>query len=860
MIRFIVLLFLLFELSAFSQDLSYVHYSTHNGLPSNQVYNIFQDSNGFVWFATDRGIAKYDGNKFTQYDQSDGLPSSTIFRFFPQRNGEVWCSTFQNRLFYFNPDHDKFYSYKYNDSVVKYSKGSLNENFYLADNGTVNISYQNYPGVLVISNDGQLLNSLPTTNHEVSDLFSVIEHNDSSFFNFFLYDTTDFSNYNVLESNNNYEFFKFKHLGIEYHKEFKLGNAFMFSMDNHLVINNKAKERTITKNFDNKILGIGKYDDNHIWVGFFKGGVKVISLDGQQKHHFLKNKSVTYCKEDTHGGVWFSTLSKGVYHSRNNNIQKYPIDNDFSYVTNGKDDKVIAGTIAGDNYEIYNNDIELLSSLKKKKPDFIFYSNNSGFYFSSTSGASNYSFQSENLTTNLNTLPSTFYVTFCEDFQKPFLAAGTVRIEYFNKATNSFSNVCLNNRIRSVCWHEKGIYIGTLNGLMNYDTIAENISPFPNPLLEVRVEKVMTYNAVTYVGTMGEGLLLIDGDSIIQVGKVDGLSSNLVNDLYVQNDSVSWVATNNGLNRVLVTQDCTLVNVYNEDDGLIDSYINDVFVKGNKVWIATRSGLCSMDIPEVVTAPTYDLYFNWNAVKIGEVSYSDSSLSLLSYNENNLIFSYNAAYFSAKQGINFRYKLAGKDNAWNYTSSREIKYFLLSPGIYSIKVQASVNGKNWGDNELTKTFIIYPPFYQTWWFYLLVCLAVGALIYFFFRIRVLSYNKDIVRELLRLLLKRLTPNARFFTVKEQGVDVKISSDNVLFVKSDGNYLEIYTTTKRHVIRCKIGDFISLVPDKIEYLRVSRSCIVRIDKITAKGQKSIQINEHEIAVGRTYQKLINELPF
>ena len=130
------------------------------------------------------------------------------------------------------------------------------------------------------------------------------------------------------------------------------------------------------------------------------------------------------------------------------------------------------------------------------KPDFIFYSNYCGFYFSSTSGASNYSFQNENLTTNLNTLPSTFYVTFCEDFQKPFLAAGTVRIEYFNKANNSFSNVYLNNRIRSVCWHEKGIYIGTLNGLMNYDTIAENISPFPNPLLEVRVEKVMTYNAM----------------------------------------------------------------------------------------------------------------------------------------------------------------------------------------------------------------------------------------------------------------------------------------------------------------------------------------------------------------------------
>ena len=90
--------------------------------------------------------------------------------------------------------------------------------------------------------------------------------------------------------------------------------------------------------------------------------------------------------------------------------------------------------------------------------------------------------------------------------------------------------------------------------------------------------------------------------------------------------------------------------------------------------------------------------------------------------------------------------------------------------------------------------------------------------------------------------------------------MKINSSDILFVKSDGNYLEIHTSSKRHVIRCKIGDFLKLVPDKIEYLRVSRFYIVRIDKIQAKGLKTITIREHQISVGRTYQSAVDDLPF
>ena len=137
---------------------------------------------------------------------------------------------------------------------------------------------------------------------------------------------------------------------------------------------------------------------------------------------------------------------------------------------------------------------------------------------------------------------------------------------------------------------------------------------------------------------------------------------------------------------------------------------------------------------------------------------------------------------------------------------------------------------------------------------------IVLVIYAFFKIRVLTYNRDIVRELMRMLLNRITPKSKQFFIRVQGATVKVNSLDVGFVKSSGNYLEIHTTKNRYVTRMKIGDFEQLPPDKLDYIRVNRSYIVRIDKITAKSPKSLKVLGQEVPIGRTYQKAISELPF
>ena len=66
------------------------HYTTADGLPSNTVYYVFQDSKRFIWFATDAGVARYDGSHFDYYKKRDGLSSNEVVRIQEDSFGRIW--------------------------------------------------------------------------------------------------------------------------------------------------------------------------------------------------------------------------------------------------------------------------------------------------------------------------------------------------------------------------------------------------------------------------------------------------------------------------------------------------------------------------------------------------------------------------------------------------------------------------------------------------------------------------------------------------------------------------------------------------------------------------------------------------
>jgi ligand-binding sensor domain-containing protein/two-component sensor histidine kinase len=68
-------------------------YSTANGLAHNTVNKIVRDTRGFLWFATDDGLSRFDGYGFVTYSVEQGLPHRRVTDLLETRDGELWVAT-----------------------------------------------------------------------------------------------------------------------------------------------------------------------------------------------------------------------------------------------------------------------------------------------------------------------------------------------------------------------------------------------------------------------------------------------------------------------------------------------------------------------------------------------------------------------------------------------------------------------------------------------------------------------------------------------------------------------------------------------------------------------------------------------
>ena len=81
----------------------------------------------------------------------------------------------------------------------------------------------------------------------------------------------------------------------------------------------------------------------------------------------------------------------------------------------------------------------------------------------------------------------------------------------------------------------------------------------------------------------------------------------------------------------------------------------------------------------------------------------------------------------------FSYRLIGSDTAWTLAGNEErILFNSLDPGAYSFEVKARTDGSAWGATT-SVGFTILPPFWATWWFRILVVLAIACAAWLVFR-------------------------------------------------------------------------------------------------------------------------------
>lgn len=100
--------------SSSTEKLYFNQFSTKNGLPSTQVWNVYQDRFGYIWAATNEGVARFDGYHFYPYydDAQKNIHLKMASRFFEDSDGTLWVLSGSGFLNRFDRNSDKFFHIK----------------------------------------------------------------------------------------------------------------------------------------------------------------------------------------------------------------------------------------------------------------------------------------------------------------------------------------------------------------------------------------------------------------------------------------------------------------------------------------------------------------------------------------------------------------------------------------------------------------------------------------------------------------------------------------------------------------------------------------------------------------------------
>ena len=88
-------------------------------------------------------------------------------------------------------------------------------------------------------------------------------------------------------------------------------------------------------------------------------------------------------------------------------------------------------------------------------------------------------------------------------------------------------------------------------------------------------------------------------------------------------------------------------------------------------------------------------------------------------------------------------------------------------------------------------------------------------------------------------------------IKDEYVFVKLRFEDILYVKADGNYLEVQTPNKRHLIRSALKEFLARLPEN-QFLQVHRSYVVQVRHISSFSSTSVFLKDNQVPLSGTFK--------
>ena len=727
-----------------------------NSISGNKVFCIYQDKAGDVWIGTDAGLDKIVFNdkdavktnsssyrnlsfKHLQNNLGNQPPISfaRVRAILQDNEGALWFGTQGgglNKLINANDNQEQ------TPVIINYQKEDGNSES-LSDNDVLSL-YEDEKGYIWVATYGGGLNRFDKETKSFQRFLHVQSDPNSIANNIAL---TIFGD-------------KSKNIWVGTYgggmdrlisKKDESGNLH-YAVKHH--IHNPINENTISNNSIGTI-----YEDRFgvIWAGTFGGAINKYDTQHPKFAHYryflqdknsLPNFGVSAVYQGADGIMWIGTSGGGLtrVNRATNQFTHYthkPLDiksipnNRISCLYEDQDKDFWVGTSGSGlcrfdkesgNFVQYVNDPQDPNSLPHNVVKVVF-QDSDGILWIGTQGGGLCKFDKKYSTfitykndpENLNSLFTNRVRAIYED-TKGNIWIGNDVLTKFNKETEKFTHykhnpkdrsTLSNNSVRSMYEDEKGfLWVGTLRGGLNK--------------LNIRTGQFQHWRLQ------------------------DGLPNDVVYGVLGDKNGNIWVSTNRGLSMLNVEEN----KFYNYDisDGLqSNEFSSGAFFKTNEgEMIFGGINGCNAFFPDSIKTNPYvpNVIITGLQIFEKEVQITDREISPLikdisitdsltfSYKDYVFSFDFSALHFSNSEKNKYAYKMTGLDDfdkeanrgGWHYIGTRRhVSFTNLEPGSYIFSVKGSNNDGIWNEKPTNVHITVVPPFWKTWWFYLLCLLGIA---------------------------------------------------------------------------------------------------------------------------------------
>jgi ligand-binding sensor domain-containing protein len=684
-------------------------YSQYDGIGSNFIRDLEFDKTGRLWIATmDKGISCFNGSQFTQFNTSGGLRSDEIRYFTKTSSGDIficsidqgviWIDPYLHQRIILTPEGEKF---EYARKAIEWKNGNV---WIAYGNGIVElVKSNNYRPRYKFDNHFEMISLSEDVKGDVwaGGVNCLYEFTTDTFFDYsdLLPENTEV--WDILENSSTGEIYLATTNGLIIKKRNEITRL---TMANGLTVNDL---RSLYRDMN-----------GHIWAGSQGGGVMILENKGID--HFNSTDKITgfaanTMAEDGEGNMWIGTNNQGLIQSNGKEIKQSPavqLSDMRDALTSSYDRK--AGSVYMADYD--GRIIELNSGKVKWR------------WNPKTSGP----LRLLNICYHKNVL----YLSTQNGFF--ILNKNDGKLNKLDALGDKYCGYSFADKESNI-WilTEKGGIYRYRNGKVKDFTMAIN------PEHASLTQGIYDPYHHLYWFTSYSGLIIWDHKRSYHLHSRNGLLSDSPWSIGQDHNGDIWLGHANGIERV--SYRTKSIKSFGYDQGFTPIETNSCAIhcdhKGN-IWFGTINSASRIRVNDIslrkaiVNLCVQKIWVNEKLKYEQDLMHNSIDRLNLTWHENNITIDLMGICFDNAKDVTYSWYLQGFDSKWStWDTQAKAVYANLHPGVYTFKAKAK-DPNGYETQPITLKIVIRKPIWNYWWFYAIEICIMGFIIYLSFTLSV----------------------------------------------------------------------------------------------------------------------------